>query len=253
MTRVGICNITRSSKEAVLRYVRYREGAGRPDSIARENLNELLMLTEAAVSLTNVQRWSQERVAEEALSARAREGGSIVIPQSLRNASKNTQYETEVVDNFLQISTQSFAYHGSEALWERPIRTGERGRPASIDVALFNAEKEQESRIEFGRYSRSKLRQDSKKLWDIASEARDDVPGLMIANFLILWDDIGGRSSKAGAGSWFDECTKATGSSAPDGAAILVRAASHQDLFSPVGGQGRLLRAAIFELVDRRS
>lgn len=234
-----------------MRYVRYREGAGRPDSVARENLNELLMLAEAAISLTNVQRWAQERVAEEALSALAREGRGSAIPEPLRRTAKSRQYETEVVDNFLQISAQSFAHHGSEALWERPIRTGARGRPASIDVSLFNAEKRQESRFEFGFYSRSKLRQDAAKLWGITHEARDSVPGLTIANFLVLWESLGGRSSKADADRWFSECAAASRSSTPDGTELLVRAASLQDLFSPREGQGKVVRAAIFELIEK--
>ncbi len=49
-----------------MRFLRYAEGAGRPTHTMSRNLNELVMLTEAAISVTNVVRWAQERVAETA-------------------------------------------------------------------------------------------------------------------------------------------------------------------------------------------
>ena len=231
-----------------MRYVRYREGRGRADSTARGSLNELLMLTEASISLTNIQRWTQERVTEEALNNLEGGGRASIVPGTLRNSSKTAQYETEVVDTFLHISAQSFAYHGSEALWERPIRTGKRGRPISIDVSLFNAEKGEEARIEFGFYSKTKLRQDSDKLWQIQAAAVDNIPNMTVANFLILWQLSNGRASKETANQWLRQCNIDSRATAPAGAETLVRAASVQDLFSPTGGSGTQLRTSLFEV-----
>ncbi len=42
--------------------------------------------------------------------------------------------------------------------------TGAAGRPKAIDVALFNARRREETRLEFGEYTRPKLRDDAAKL-----------------------------------------------------------------------------------------
>ena len=43
-----------------MRIVAYRQGSGRASETARGNLNELVMLIEAAVALANVERWVQD-------------------------------------------------------------------------------------------------------------------------------------------------------------------------------------------------
>lgn len=82
-----------------MRQLRFQTGPGRPTKVAQGNLNELLMLTEAAVSVTNVQRWAQEQVLKKAST-----GFDINDElRSLKSRSKKLQYETSVVDEFLQL------------------------------------------------------------------------------------------------------------------------------------------------------
>ena len=182
-----------------MRIVSYRQGSGRPTQTARGNLNELVMLMEAAVALANVERWVQESVSA---AARAKAGSSI-LTDAIKNAGKRDSYEVSVVDGFMRLGAISFAAHGSEAVWERTFPTGKKGRPLSVDVCLFNGKRKEEARVEFGLYTLSKLRSDAKKLAiDLSAPEPHDV-----SNFVMLW-----RTRESGVTAtdktWRDTCVK---------------------------------------------
>lgn len=203
------------------------------------------MLTEAAISLTNVQRWAQEYVLD---VARIRSGvGASVAPPDARERAKVVQYEVSVVDQFVQLGAQSFALQGTEALWERTFPTGKRGRPPAVDVALFNARRREESRLEFGFYSRSKLRADAEKLGADLPITGD----LIVTNYLLLWRMLAvpnrGRNN-----SWRDECEEAALRASTSTYTVGLRVWSRQDLFVPEPGRSRLLEVAILS-VERRA
>ena len=206
-----------------MRVVNYRAGRGRATHTAKRNLDELVMLTQAAVTITNVERWAQERTLEIA----AERGGTYesVVPPDVRVSAKRLQYEVSVVDEFLRLAAHSFALNGSEAVWERPFRTGVRGRPPTIDVALFNARRREESRIEFGYYSKAKLRDDARKLADLPVEG-----GLRVTNYLILWRL---RSSPLYKNSvqWRDECLADAAEVSDGRCSVELRVASSQHVF----------------------
>jgi hypothetical protein len=207
------------------------------------------MLTQAAISITNVQRWSQERGVEVALarSQSAGEEGTFTsaVPEQVRERAKRTQYEVSVVDAFISLGSQSFAFHGTEAVWERPLPTGDRGRPPSIDVSLFNASRNEESRIEFGQYSSSKLKSDATKLADLKS--RSD--GHTITNYLILWDVVDKKHTRSDADAWRKRVEKDAEDTAEKSCVdIRLRVASTQDLFVAAPGRSRFVRVACFSV-----
>lgn len=208
-----------------MRVVKYRSGQGRATNTARRNLDELVMLTQAAITLTNVQRWAQRRTLQIA-SERSGEVEATVVPAAIRDAAKTKQYEVSVVDAFIQLGAQSFALHGSEAVWERPFLTGGRGRPVAVDVALFNAARSEESRLEFGEYSRRKLSDDSRKLARLPIDG-----GLRVTNYLILWRLGPGPLNKT-SNVWRDECVQAATAAAAEGEYdVQLRVASSQHVF----------------------
>ncbi|GAB4097190.1 hypothetical protein GCM10028787_26650 [Brachybacterium horti] len=229
-----------------MRLVRFRQGGGRPTDVARENLDELLMLTEAALELTNVNRWAQDRVMSESLR---KNDTPNITPADLRKKAKKFQYETEVVDAFLQLGAQSFALHGSEALWERPMNTGARGRPKSIDVALFNGNKAEESRIEFGAFSSKKVRDDATKLHEFNTPLWRGQGVEKVSNFLILRKEGGEQVSQGGIREWFNTCTATAADDSTAEMRIEVRVASCQDAFSPKQRTKKSFNLAIFEVL----
>ncbi|MBD8059045.1 hypothetical protein IC607_08695 [Cellulomonas sp. JH27-2] len=183
------------------------------------------MLTQAAMTLTNVQRWAQRRTLQIA-SDRSGDGHTTVVPTAIRDAAKTKQYEVSVVDAFIQLGAQSFALHGSEAIWERPFPSGNRGRPIAVDVALFNAARSEESRLEFGEYSRRKLADDSRKLAGLPA-----ADGLRVTNYLILWR-LGPGPLRKTSNGWRDECVQAASAASRAGEYdVELRVASSQHVF----------------------
>lgn len=161
---------------------------GKPTRVVVENLNELVMLTQAAISIANTRR----RIAEHVLSgATVKPGTKHGIPVGLFGKGKGSAYEVTVVDQFFQLGQQSFALHGSVAMWERGIDSPSSSQKVSykksIDICLFNLAKAEESRIEFGFYTTSKLQEDAQKLIDLSSVVETDYP--TVSSYLILWSE----------------------------------------------------------------
>lgn len=227
-----------------MRIVSYRQGSGRPTQTARGNLNELVMLMEAAVALANVERWVQESVSA---AARAKTGSSI-LTDAIKNAGKRDSYEVSVVDGFMRLGAVSFAAHGSEAVWERSFPTGKKGRPLSVDVCLFNGKRNEEARVEFGLYTLSKLRSDAKKLALDLSAAEPHA----VSNFVMLW-----RTRESGVTAtdktWRDTCIKDAASVTTDAFDVKMEVASEQDMFVAGSADRRKVQVALFSVVVRNA
>lgn len=233
-----------------MRVVRFRAGQGRARGTDKRNLDELVMLTEAAIAVSNVERWAQEKVARTALEraallttgSGAEKEPVSVIPDEVRESAKSRQYETSVVDNFVRLGAQSFASHGTEALWERKVPEGRRGSRKSVDVALFNARRREESRVEFGWYSRDKLAEDAKKLLALPPEK-----SLTVTNYLILWE-LESERVKSTSRTWRDECLAAAEAATTEGHVVKLRVASSQDLFVAEPNRARSVNVGMFSV-----
>lgn len=223
-----------------MRIVAYRQGSGRASETARGNLNELVMLMEAAVALANVERWVQDSVTT---TARAKAGDSI-LTDAVRSAGKQDSYEVSVVDGFMRLGAVSFAAHGSEAVWERTFPTGKRGRPLSVDVCLFNAKRDEEARVEFGTYTLAKLRSDAQKLAvDLSAPENHSV-----TNFVMLW-----RTRESGVvasdRSWRDTCLADAQKTSSSKYEVKMEVASEQDMFVAGSNSKRKVQVALFSVL----
>lgn len=223
-----------------MRIVSYRKGSGRPTQVARGNLNELVMLMEAAVALANVERWVQESVSS---AARAK-AGSTILTDAIKSAGKRDSYEVSVVDGFMRLGAVSFAAHGSEAVWERSFPTGKKGRPLSVDVCLFNAKRNEEARVEFGVYTLTKLRGDAKKLAvDLSATEHHKV-----SNFVMLW-----RTREKGvvatSTTWRDTCILDAKAASAPAYEVKMEVASEQDMFVAGSADRRKVQVALFSVV----
>lgn len=125
-----------------MRYVRY-PNKGKPNQLKSRNFDELLLITLAALSVSNTERRLTEYFLDNEASIKP-------IREKLK--SKEESYEVSVVENFYKLGQANFALHGSIPIWERAIQK------KSIDISLFNIKNKEESRIEFGFYSKKKLK-----------------------------------------------------------------------------------------------
>jgi len=227
---------------SLMRIVRYPR-VGKPSSVDAHNLDELLMLLQAAVSLTNVDRWLQQRTIE--LAIETKNMAASIVPTRVRDAAKREQYEVSVVDEFVRLGAQSFAMRGSEVVWERPFHTGRPGAPPAVDVSLFHAGRDEESRIEFGFYSRPKLQRDAQKLLALSPNRSTKV----VTAYLALWEVVDGAHRAADTDRWRTRCVDdANWVTARINGSVVLRVASTQDLFVAEPGRHRFVRAAIFSV-----
>jgi hypothetical protein len=227
-----------------MRIVSYRQGSGRPTGAARGNLNELVMLMEAAVALANVERWVQESVSA---AARAKAGATI-LTDAIKKAGKRDSYEVSVVDGFMRLGAVSFAAHGTEAVWERSFPTGKKGRPLSVDVCLFNGKRKEEARVEFGLYSLGKLKSDAKKLAVDLSAAEPH----SVLNFVMLW-----RTREAGITTtdktWRNLCLQDAVNASTSTYEVKMEVASEQDMFVAGSADRRKAQVALFSVLSREA
>jgi hypothetical protein len=223
-----------------MRIVSYRRGSGRPTKTARGNLNELVMLMEAAVALANVERWVQESVSATARS----KAGTSILTDAIKNAGKRDSYEVSVVDGFMRLGAVSFAAHASEAVWERSFPTGKKGRPLSVDVCLFNGKRNEEARVEFGLYTLGKLKSDSRKLAVDLSAPQPHA----VSNFVMLW-----RTRESGVTAsdkeWRNSCIKDAESASTTTYEVKMEVASEQDMFVAGSSDRRKVQVALFSVV----
>ncbi len=85
-----------------------------------------MYLLEGALESANITRWVLER-------------GALEPPTSSSTSTRRSAYEVSVVDEFHRLGQPTFERQSVAAMWERPILTGKRGRPESIDIALFDS------------------------------------------------------------------------------------------------------------------
>lgn len=202
------------------------------------------MLAQAAISIANTQR----RVYARVLGSIQKRGNS-KLPIHLTKSKRDASYEVTVVDQFYQLGQQSFAHHGSIAMWERPMKTGKPGRPEAVDISLFNKRNpgdSEESRLEFGVYTKAKLERDAKKLHKLSSNALPDYK--KISNYLILWED---RRTPLTAGSvekWLKKCQDHAGSVSTTAMTVTTRVVSSVDLFCEDLRSPRVCDVAIFSV-----
>jgi hypothetical protein len=154
-----------------MRYRRY-PSRGRPPALT-EALDELVMLLQASIEIANAERWALEI-------------GDLPVPANLQQSMRRSAYEVTVVDALHRIARRYFDQHGYRAVWERAFQTGRRGRPESIDISLFNTAAQQEIRLELGLYSKSKLREDARKLARLTPTVF--VGHGTVQNLLMLWE-----------------------------------------------------------------
>lgn len=133
-----------------------------------------MYLLEGALESANVTRWILDRDAPQ-------------LPSGLSAKERTHAYEVSVVDEFYRLGQRSFERRGLAAMWERPILSGRRGRPESIDIALFDEAAGIETRLEFGIYTQSKLKDDSEKLAKFAGSALSGYP--QTEGFVLLWTE----------------------------------------------------------------
>jgi hypothetical protein len=194
-------------------------------------LEELVMLTQASISIVNTERRVLDRDAP-ALAA------------SLQNHLRGAAYEVTVVDRFYQLAQRAFERRGVSAMWERPYPTGNRGRPLATDVSLFDANGRTETRLEFGLYARKKLRDDAAKLASLGVTVEPGYPN--IRNFLLLWTEKGDRLSEKRARNHLREMTAAA--AAIKTPTVQMRLLSGVDLFAETVGQHRVAYVGLFEV-----
>jgi hypothetical protein len=196
------------------------------------------MLLQATIEIANTERWALEL-------------GELAAPAEIASMLRKSAYEVTVVDQFHRVARRYFERAGYRAVWERPFPTGARGRPASVDIALFNNATESELRLELGVYSRAKLKLDSEKLAALSGDALNEYPD--VVNMLMLWEV---RSTKLTAA----EATKAMKRFKRDaslisnaGYAIDPLLASAVDLFVAESDDHRHAVVGLFEVKSQQT
>lgn len=192
------------------------------------------MLLQAAVSISNTERWALEL--EETPP-----------PVELAGMLRTTAYEVAVVDRFHLIAQRYFERAGSRAVWERPFQTGKKGRPKSIDVVLFQQDDKRETRVELGRYSKVKLEADTEKLAGLNFNTLAEYP--KVRSLVALWDERASRLTHAAATRWMHDFTDDAKEIA-DATDIAVKPmlSSCVDLFAAKAKEYRYVVVALFEV-----
>lgn len=198
------------------------------------------MLAQAAISIANTQRWALDRVLRSLQTENA-----TALPESA-DSERTHAYEVTVVDTFVQLGQQSFAAHGSTPMWERPLRTGKRGRPKAIDVSLFNKGNSEESRIEFGMHEPGKLAEDAQKLLGSVGDALIDYHQ-WVRNYIIIWRERGEPNTQSNARAWVKLCEEEAKAVITPLGTVALLIASSVDLFAEEAKQHRVADVALYE------
>ena len=213
-----------------MRIVRY-PSRGRPSPQVANELEELVMLTQAAISIVNTERRVLDRDAP-------------AVNASLQNHLRGAAYEVTVVDRFYQLAQRAFERRGVSAMWERPYLTGSRGRPLATDVSLFDSQGRTETRLEFGLYTRKKLKDDAEKLASLRATVEPGYP--KVRNLLLLWVEKGDRLSQKRASDHLREMKSAAGGMKTP--TVEVRLIAGVDLFAETAGQHRVAYVGLFQV-----
>lgn len=223
---------------------------GRPsnaeeDVDERRQIEEFVMLAQAALTIANTERRVLHRDAPKGLG----------LADSRLDAEANNSYEVTVVDRFFTLSQRAFERRGQIALWERTIpkpadAKERRGSRKSIDISLFHEISATETRLEFGFFSPKKLAADASKLHELRGSLADGYS--RTKNYLVLWMELADEKlakkindrKKA-----FSEAAEAANASAT-GYEVTLRLASGVDVFSESKNKSRVTYVALFEVVS---
>lgn len=194
--------------------------------------DEILMLTQAAISVANTQRWAL----------------SWDLPPGVASQGRGAAYEVTVVDQFHQLGQRYFANRNETAVWECPFPTGGVGRPPAVDVVLYNNDGTIKTRLEFGIFTPKKLKDDAEKLHKMAARFLKENP--KARNFVVLWHEERRKLSdvriQTQVTQFADAATKAI--AAIPGMGIALGLASGVDLFAAEKESHRVIYVAIFEV-----
>ncbi|RKE60510.1 hypothetical protein [Microbacterium sp. AG238] len=209
---------------------------GRPSKDIVQGLEEVVMLTQAALSIVNTQRRVLDRDA-------------LQLGVGLRPSKRDAAYEVTVVDQFYQLGQRHFERRNISAMWERPFLTGQRGRPTAVDISLFYEGKGREVRVEFGRYTKEKLRSDAKKLNALTTQVE---PGYgNVVNHLVLWEERATSLTRIALLAQLERFRRqATEVSSPT-MLVEVLMASSVDLFAEQHDQHRVIDVGLFKVTPR--
>lgn len=206
-----------------------RAGQPRTD---HQRIGEWVYLLEGAIESANVTRWILER-------------GSVPLPTELADHDRKHSYEVTVVDEFHRLAQRSFERQGVAAMWERPILTGSRGRPESVDISLFDKTRSTETRLEFGLFTASKVRTNSEKLVGLGGRTLPNYSTL--ENYILLWVERTTKPNtdaelRANASVFTKAAVGVTG------AKVAHLLTSAVDLFSSKENEPRVATIGLFEM-----
>ncbi|WP_133726093.1 hypothetical protein [Nesterenkonia aurantiaca] len=226
----------------------------------------LLRLTLASVEIVATRREALDSVAEV-------EG----LPPTLATY-RHSVYETSVVYEFSQLARQDFEAHDNTPVWERPIAwqvpDGKYWRAGHIDMSLFSAKRNVETRIEFGKANPRlnsrpsprdlKLEDDARKLFETRQEHRaskndthdSTVKKRSIESFVVIWEERDSRIQKSTAKltlkrgqEWLQRCRHhATSATTKTGCNVVLEAVAASTLVSFDSSVHRSAYAAIYSI-----
>ncbi len=211
-----------------MRFLDY-PGQGQPAALTTE-LEELLVLTLGAIEAVNVERWALQFGAKD----------PPVLPGSMRSSA----YETDVVGAIHRLGQRYWERRGEAAMWERPFVTGAAGRPPAVDISLFDANRGVETRVEFGRFTPSKLKSDAAKLAELGTDTHMEFPS--VESLLILWVERRDKMTRTTRKHVMSKFKKATTSKGVPALSLL--SVSGGDLFVPEKNGHRWVAAALYKL-----
>lgn len=211
---------------------------GKPPALTTD-LVEYLVLVQGAIEIANVERWALDH-------------GNSPAP-AIAGLLRDSAYEVTVVDVLHRLARREFEKQNVFAVWERPLATGKKGRPRTIDISLFDRPAPgstttlEETRIELGLYSKKKLKDDATKLHDERSTPY--AKGYSVGrNILLLWDVEDAKNSKIAAKAARDLFVKDAAAASTKKRTVALLVCSCVDLFAANDGDHRVARVGLFEV-----
>jgi hypothetical protein len=202
---------------------------------SRTQFQELVVLVQAAIDIANVERWALGH-------------SELSPPAGLKGLLRTNAYEVTVVDIFHRLARREFERSGYVAIWERPLLTGARGRPRTVDVSLFKENAKTESRVELGLYTRTKLKNDAKKLFD--ESGTPGLPGYSIDfNVLALWDIAAVKTTDELLKNWWRTFVADGKAASTKDYRVRPLLGSIVDLFTPRAGANQYAAVGLFDVV----
>jgi hypothetical protein len=206
---------------------------GKPPALTTE-LEELVVVLQGAIELANVERWVLEH-------------GEQAPPAGLTGLLRRNAYEVTVVDRFHRLARRDFERRGYVSIWERPLSTGQVGRPKAIDVSLFKTAQNEEVRLELGLYTKKKLADDAKKLFN--ETGKPCLVGYTVArNLIALWNLREQKTTQAVARDWMSRFKSDSAAVCTNTMTVTPLVAWTMDLFVAEASGARYTIVGLFEV-----